>query len=239
MLTTSCPHLCTSTLFMLWDGNEIKSQYITSTCKPQSKKLMESLLSVDDIHQLWLHFKVSAVAVAKLLLMTTKIAILMLPVLQGKLHALPRALGLNYNPLLLPFTWHILGAKMDAKEYVTEPPAECNSWTCMLKYWSQPDDLLNAWTCDRDSDLIASFTHTYIKLNNCSVTSEEIHQALLKAPLLTTEWHETSTMELSLTRQHHYNPPAPLTPEDQQRHHSCCHREYKADGHEVGMKCLM
>lgn len=96
----------------------------------------------------------AAVAVAKLLLTATKIAILIVPALQGKLHALPRALGLNYNPLLLPFSWHILGAKMDAKECVTEPPAECKSWTCMLKYWSQPDDVMNLWTCDRDSDLI-------------------------------------------------------------------------------------
>lgn len=24
MLTTSCPRVCTSTLFMLWDGKEIK-----------------------------------------------------------------------------------------------------------------------------------------------------------------------------------------------------------------------
>lgn len=32
---------------MLWDGNEIKILDISSMCKPQSKKLMESLLSVD------------------------------------------------------------------------------------------------------------------------------------------------------------------------------------------------
>lgn len=135
---------------------------------------------------------------AKLLLMTTKIAILIVPALQGKQHALPRAPGLNYNPLMLPFTWHILGAKMNANEYVTEPPAESKSWTCMLKYWSQSDDLLNAWTCDRDSDLIASFTHPYI--NNWCVTSVEIHQALLKAPLLTTEWHlQWNTHGISIT----------------------------------------
>lgn len=155
---------------------------------------------------------------AKLLLMTTKIAILIVPALQGKQHALPRAPGLNYNPLMLPFTWHILGAKMNANECVTEPPAESKSWTCMLKYWSQSDDLLNAWTCDRDSDLIASFTHPYI--NNWCVTSVEIHQALL-----TVDHRMASTMEHT-RHQHHYRPPAPLEPEDKQRRRSCCCREY-------------
>lgn len=121
------------------------------------------------------------------------------PCITGQTACFALSPRLNCNPLLLPFTWPIVGAKMDAKEYVTEPPAECKSWTCMLKYWSQTDDLLNAWTFDRDSDLIASLTFTYIKLNNFCVTSREIHQALLKAPLLTTEWHETSTMEHSLT----------------------------------------
>lgn len=157
------------------------------------------------INSMFQSLLLAAVAVAKLLSMATKIASFIVPAWQGKLHALPRALGLNCNPLLLPCTWHILGAKMDAKKHVTEPPAECNSWTCMLEYWSQPDDVMNAWTRDGESDLMAGFTHTLSWAIAVSLQGE-VHQALLKAPLLTTEWNgKKSTTEFSHARRQHHH----------------------------------
>lgn len=155
--------------------------------------------------------------------MATKIASFIVPAWQGKLHALPRALGLNCNPLLLPCTWHILGAKMDAKKHVTDPPAECNSWTCMLEYWSQPDDVMNAWTRDRESDFIAGFTHTLSWATAVSLQGE-VHQALLKAPLLTTEWNGKSLKLNSLTHSVSITAGSPslLKLGDKQRHHRCC-----------------
>lgn len=197
---------------------------------------MESLLSFSGSYSLTLttfqSLLLAALAVAKLLSMATKIAILIVPALQGKLHSFPRALDLNYNPILLPSTWHILGAKMGENEDVTEPPAECKSWTCMLKYRSQPYDVMNVWTCDGDSDLIASFTRTYIKLNNCCVTSGGDSWGPAQGTTVNNwmEW-EKSTKEFIHTRCQHHHRVSSISskPGDEQRLH-CCHEVYLPPG---------
>lgn len=44
MLTSSCPHICTSTLFMLWDSKiNSKRLYITSMCNPSKEKCFLAL----------------------------------------------------------------------------------------------------------------------------------------------------------------------------------------------------
>lgn len=145
MLTTSCPHLCTSTLFMLWDGNEIKSLDISSMCKPQSKKLMESLLSVDDavfVNSDYISKPfTSSIGCGQAANNDHKSCYFNSPSITGQTACFalsPRfELYPSFVSIYLTYSWCNDGCKG------TEPPVECKSWTCILKYWSQPDDLLN------------------------------------------------------------------------------------------------
>lgn len=118
MLTSSCPHLCTSTLFMLWDGNQLKKPIHYVYVWPFKKCFFCLKVDGSSAFFQWVKYisfayiqslVLAAVAVGNLLLMATEeylSQMLMVPALQGKLHALPWALVISLA-LFLFFVFYL------------------------------------------------------------------------------------------------------------------------------------
>ena len=156
---------------------------------------------------------------AKLLLLTTKRVILVVPAFQVKLHALRRAQGLNYNPHLLPFTWNIFGAKMDEKETASR---DMHAKVLITARWRP--DCVNMW----QGQWFNCQFYTYIHKVEPSLCHFRVDSS---GPVKGTTvnhwmaWNIYNGSSSHTRHQHHFKPPAALKPEDKRRRHSCCRQE--------------